>query len=37
MLDEHPDSSVTKIESQDVDFLKGEFRRRREMDRNLGF
>ena len=28
MLSEHPDGSVTEIESQDVDFLEGEFPRR---------
>ena len=37
ILDEHPDGNVTEIESLDVDFLKGEFLRRREVDRILGF
>ena len=37
MLGEHPDGGVTEIESRDVDFLEGEFPRRGEVDRNLGF
>ena len=37
MLGEHPNGSVTKIESRDVDFLEDEFLRRGDVDGNLGF
>ena len=37
MLGEYPNRSVTKIESQDVDFLEGDFPTRGEVDKNLGF
>ena len=37
ILGEHPDDSVTKTESRDVDFLEGKFPKRGEVDRNLGF
>ena len=37
MLGEHPDGSVTEIESRDAEFLEEEFPRRGEVDRNLGF